>query len=284
MLGYDVLYSHTSIPGEILGDVAARVTRHPHVVHQHTVPSVSRSPVVGVTHRTLYRATVARRLIIAVAPHVRTATIALGARPRLVEVVPNGVEGEALHRLAASVPRHDDLRVGMLARFDPQKGLGVFLQAAAALRDTGAAFVIGASGSAYAEHERDVRAEAEALAVEVVDPGDDGAAFLSKLDIVVMPSLRPEGLPLTLLEAMALGKAVIASDIEGIGSIPGIADAAELVPAGDAKAVARSIRALILDASRREVMGAQAASLVVRHYRADEAARAAADILEWSII
>jgi glycosyltransferase involved in cell wall biosynthesis len=168
----------------------------------------------------------------------------------------------------------------MLARFDPQKGLDTFLTAAASLQEVDATFVIGASGNAYLEHEIDVRARARALSVDVVDPGNDGARFLAGLDIVVMPSLRAEGSPLTLFEAMGMGKAIIASDIEGICSVPGIVDAAALTPPGDAKAVARAVREMIEDPERREAIGARAVELISDRYRAGDTARAAADIVE----
>jgi glycosyltransferase involved in cell wall biosynthesis len=238
MRDYDVLYSHTSIPGQIIGDTAARVVRRAHVIHQHTVPRVSPSQVIGTAHRALYRVTVALR--------------------------------------------HDGVRVGMLARFDPQKGHDVFLQMAAAMRDTGATFVLGASGSAYTEYERSIRSEAAALGVTIVDPGDESASFLAGLDIVVMPSLRAEGLPLTLLEAMALHKAIVASNVDGIGSIPGIAEAALLVTAGDVTATAATTRDLIDDPSKRAALGTAGSMLVEKRYRADAAARAAADIVERS--
>jgi phosphatidylinositol alpha-mannosyltransferase len=197
-------------------------------------------------------------------------------------VVPNGVDVERLHRVRAEVAGHDGVRVGVLARFDPQKGLEVFLESAARLRDTGATFVIGASGSAYPGHERRVHAEAERLSVDVVDPGDDGASFLAGLDIVLMPSLQVEGMPLTLLEAMALGKAIVASDIDGIGSVPGISDAVALIPPGDVEAVARAVRELIGDPERRDALGARAVQRVRARYRARDAACAAADIVEQS--
>jgi glycosyltransferase involved in cell wall biosynthesis len=279
---YDVLYSHTSIPGQILGDLSARTVGRAHVVHQHTVPRISPSPAVGLAHRAFYRATVARRTIIAVAPHVRRAVLALGGRPGLVHVVPNGVDVDDLQAIVLSVPHHEGVRIGMLARFDPQKGLEPFLAAAASLREVDATFVIGASGNAYPDHEIDVRAQARALSVDLVDPGNDGARFLAELDIVVMPSLRAEGSPLTLLEAMGMGKAIVASDIDGIGSLPGVSDAAELVPSGDVKSVARAVRELIEDPERREAMGAEAVELVRARYRASDAACAAADIVERS--
>jgi glycosyltransferase involved in cell wall biosynthesis len=282
--GYDILYSHTSIPGQILGDIAARSVSCVHVVHQHTVPRISPSPAVGLAHRVLYRATVARRTIIAVAPHVRRAVLALGARPGLAHVVPNGVDLDDLHAVALSVPHHEGVRIGVLARFDPQKGLEPFLAAVASLRDVDATFVIGASGNAYPEHETQVRAQARALSVDVVDPGNDGARFLAELDIVVLPSQRAEGLPLTLLEAMGMAKAIVASDIDGIGSLPGISDAVVLVPPDDATAVALAVRGLSKDPERREAIGARAVELARARYRASDAARAAADIVERSTI
>jgi glycosyltransferase involved in cell wall biosynthesis len=282
--GYDILYSHTSIPGQILGDLAARTVSRVHVAHQHTVPRISPSLAVGLGHRVLYRATVARRTIIAVAPHVRRAVLALGARPGLAHVVPNGVDVDHLHAIAVSVPRHEGVRVGVLARFDPQKGLDPFLAAAASLRDVEASFVIGASGNAYPEHEIKVRARARELSVGVVDLGNDGAGFLADLDIVVMPSLRAEGLPLTLLEAMGMGKAIVASDIDGIGTLPGISEAVELVPPDDATAVALAVQGLIEDPERRKAVGARAVELVRARYRVSDAARAAADIVERATI
>ena len=283
MRGYDALYSHTSLPGEILGDAAATITKRSHVIHQHTVARVSPTILVGAAHRMLYRATVARRPIIAVAPHVRKAVLALGARPGKVEVVPNGVDLDELGRVSEGLAMTEGVRVGMLARFDPQKGIEVFLEAASLLMQTEAAFSIGASGTAYPQHEDRVRSAARVLGVEVVDPGNDGASYLAGLDIVVLPSLGAEGAPLTLLEAMGLGKPVVASNVEGIGTMPGVAASARLVPAGDAIALGREIRSLIDDGKARELLGERALSLVRSLYDAHETARASADIVERSV-
>ena len=283
MRGYDALYSHTSLPGEILGDAAATITKRSHVIHQHTVARVSPTILVGAAHRMLYRATVARRPIIAVAPHVRKAVLALGARPGKVEVVPNGVDLDELGRVSEGLAMTEGVRVGMLARFDPQKGIEVFLEAVGLLTPTEAAFSIGASGTAYPQYEDRVRSTARALGVEVVDPGNDGASYLAGLDIVVMPSLRAEGAPLTLLEAMGLGKPVVASNVEGIGTMPGVAASARLVLAGDATALAREIRSLLDDGEASEMLGERALLLVRSRYDAQETARASADIVERSV-
>jgi glycosyltransferase involved in cell wall biosynthesis len=170
----------------------------------------------------------------------------------------------------------------MLARFDPQKGMLDFLRVAARASQPGVDFVIGASGNGYRTHARTVQEEARSLGVDIVDPGNAGTSFLAGLDIVVMPSLRAEGAPLTLFEAMGLGKAVVASDIDGVGSIPGIADAVVLVPPGDVHAMTAAIRSILDDPVAGQSMGARASALVQSRYRGDRAARSAADIIERS--
>jgi glycosyltransferase involved in cell wall biosynthesis len=200
-----------------------------------------------------------------------------------VDVVPNGVEIDDLNAITLSVPRHEGVRIGVLARFDPQKGLDTFLDAAASLQDVDAEFVIGASGNAYPEHANRVGVRAQALSVDVVNPLDEGVPFLANLDIVVVPSLLAEGSPLTLLEAMGMGKAIVASDIQGISSLPGIDGTVALIPPGDATALASAVRGLIEDPAARESIGSRAFELVRARYRRGDAARAAADIIERSM-
>jgi energy-coupling factor transporter ATP-binding protein EcfA2 len=79
LAAYDLLYSHTSIGGQILGDAAARRARRPHLVHQHTFPQFSSRGTEAMAQRTLFRLLLSRRPFIAVAPHVRRELIRLGA-------------------------------------------------------------------------------------------------------------------------------------------------------------------------------------------------------------
>jgi glycosyltransferase involved in cell wall biosynthesis len=199
-----------------------------------------------------------------------------------VTLVPNGVDIDELSGLSRAAKPRSALRVGMLARFDPQKGMDSFLRMAAQAHQPGVEFVIGASGESYRAHESEVRDRARSLGVDIVDPGNEGSVFLAGLDIVVLPSLGVEGSPLTLLEAMGLGKPVVASDVEGIRTIPGIADAVLLVPPGDVAAMAAAIGCIVDDPAAGEPMGARARALVRSRYRADTAARRAADFVERS--
>jgi glycosyltransferase involved in cell wall biosynthesis len=77
--------------------------------------------------------------------------------------------------------------------------------------------------------------------------------FLDSVDLFVMPS-HAEGLPRALLEAMARGCPCVGSDV---GGIPELLDAAEMAPAGDAKALAEKIIEVVASASRLKQMAAR---------------------------
>jgi glycosyltransferase involved in cell wall biosynthesis len=260
---HDLLYSHTAIPGVILGGAAARLARRPHVVHQHTYPYFSSSSPVGPLQRFLLPRMADHAHFIAVAEHVRAGLVAAGIRPDRVSVVPNGVPA------AASAPMRTEGEVfaGMVARLDPGKNVDVFLEAAAAARPrTPLRVVVAATSSPFAEYERRVRGLASAKGIEI-RAVDDSRTFLEEVDIVAMPSAY-EGSPLVLLEAMSLGRAVIASDIDGMREVVGV-DGGVLVPPADVAALTAALERLADDAAQRVALGLRAAEIVAERYRLD---------------
>jgi glycosyltransferase involved in cell wall biosynthesis len=90
-------------------------------------------------------------------------------------------------------------------------------------------------------------------------------AELDAADLFVLPS-RQEGLPRALVEAMARGLPCIGSDI---GGIPELLSADDLVPPGDADALATKIRAVLADPQRRSRMS-EANLATARRYRESE--------------
>jgi glycosyltransferase involved in cell wall biosynthesis len=164
----------------------------------------------------------------------------------------------------AAPPPPGTVRVGLLATFARWKGHDTFLRAIAALpRDLPLrAYVIG--GPVYqtdrSQHTIDeLRATAAALAISdrvvftgVVDRPD---AALRALDVAVHASTAPEPFGLAIAEAMACGRAVVASASGGAAELfsPGV-DAVAHAP-GDVAGLADAIRSLAGDATRRLTLG-----------------------------
>ena len=86
----------------------------------------------------------------------------------------------------------------------------------------------------------------------------DVESLLSEADALLMPS-RHEGLPYTLLEAMSLGKPVVASDVGGLAEVIRDGENGLLVPVGDARALAKALHRLGNSADLRKTLGSAAA-------------------------
>ncbi len=261
---YDILYSHTSAPGQMLGAAAALLARRPHLVHHHTYPYFSTRPGTRRLQTALYPLLLRRSEFIAVAEHVAQGlTDECGIPRSRICVIENGVSipGTATARAAGPV------RIGMLARLDPGKGVHTFIEAAQATRvAVPIEFVIGGRPGPFEDYGRDMRDAARAAGIDMVDPDTDGIGFLGTLDVVVLPSLY-EGSPLVLLEAMSLGKALIASDVPGIREVLSPEAAGILVPPLDAAALSAAIEDLVDDEQRRTDLGRRALGVVASRYR-----------------
>jgi glycosyltransferase involved in cell wall biosynthesis len=247
------------VPGEILAGIAAAFARRPHAVHRHVYPHFSSRRPVRELQRVLFRVVARRARIVAVAEHVADADAKVGIPRDRIEVIPNGV----VIPTEAAPPRADDgpVRFGLLGRLDPQKGADVFVEAARKIGGD-AELVLGAP-SAPDRYAEELLAAAREAKVGVVMPA--GPEFLRTVDVVVMPS-RYEGHPLVLLEAMALGKPVVASDIPGIREVVESGRTGVLVPPGDPEALAATLRSLVESPELRASLGARARELVASRY------------------
>ena len=271
--GYDLLYSHIGCNAQIVDGLACLLAGRPHVVHQHTNLEFSTRPLTGPMQRWLYARVVSRATVISVATHVRDQTIKAGVPETRARVVPNGVPLQPGPESPSSPSARP--RVGMLTRLEPVKGLELFLEAAQRL--AGVEFVIGAAPGPDAAYDTRVRDQARRGGVPVLAV-DSPAEFMSSLDIFCLPS-RQEGMSLVLLEAMALGKPLVVSDIPGTREVVD-EDSAVIVPYGDAIGLADAVRDLITSEERRRTLGRNAAARVRTEHSLEGMTRSVADILE----
>ncbi len=154
-----------------------------------------------------------------------------------IRVVPNGVPQQAF--LQRNRPA-GQWTIGTIALFRPRKGVEVLLEALALTKRQGLSAKLLAVGPFESdEYERQVRQRVEKLGIEELVQWTgfchDVDARLREMDAFVLPSLFGEGLPMVVLEAMAIGLPVIASDVEGIPEAIRDGQDGLLFAAGDAQ-------------------------------------------------
>lgn len=167
--------------------------------------------------------------------------------------------------------------VTMVARLLRDKGVQEFVQAAKLLRERGVPVtmqLVGGldAGNPASATQADVDAWQQEGCVEALGERSDVAALYAAAHIAVLPSYR-EGLPKSLIEAAACGRAVVTTDV------PGCRDAIEpdvtglLVPVRDAAALADAIVRLAEDAALRQSMGTAGRALAEREFDINQVAR-----------
>lgn len=173
-----------------------------------------------------------------------------------ISVVRNGVELSAFERHRAE-SNSNRLRVAYVGRTIPAKGVDVLIKAVQRLKRNDLEVVIAGSAgfdprAPLSDYEQRLRRLAAVSAIPVrflpFVPRTAVAGILASADIVVVPSRWPDPCPLTVLEGMASGAAVIASDIGGIPEIVG--GAAILTRPGDVADLAEAIDSLAADSAR----------------------------------
>ena len=275
---------------------AARVRRwlrdgHFDVVHVHepatpsvslTVCMIAEGPIVA----TFHAATTRSKWLAAVAPMIRpwleriAGRIAVSDFARRVQVehlggdaviIPNGVhvaafaDGPTLPGLARGV---DGPTIGFLGRFDePRKGLPVLLEAMRTVQrhHPGVRLLIAGRGDAdevRALIGEDLRASV-ALLGEL--PEEDKGAFLRAVDVYCAPNLLGESFGVILIEALAAGAPIVASDLDAFRAVLGDGDAGVLVRRGDAGALAGALCDLLDDPARRAELSARGAVVAAEY-------------------
>lgn len=107
--------------------------------------------------------------------------------------------------------------------------------------------------------------------IEYLGATRDVRPYLAAASVIVLPSWR-EGTPTALLEAMAVGRALIATDVPGCREVLRDGENGILVPKGDVPALATAMEQLILDPSMRRRMGAAGRAMAELEFSADRVA------------
>lgn len=201
-------------------------------------------------------------------------------------VNPNGVDTDRYRPdIDASAVRaryglQDAIVIGFIGTFGPWHGAEVLAEAYVALRATDPALaarvrllMIGEGATLPAVRAILERGGAiDATTFTGLVPQAEGPAHLAAADVLVSPHVpNPDGTPFfgsptKLFEYMAMGRGIVASDLDQIGEVLEHGRTAWLVPPGDAGALAAGLRRLAADPGLRAALGAAARERALRNH------------------
>jgi glycosyltransferase involved in cell wall biosynthesis/ribosomal protein S18 acetylase RimI-like enzyme len=277
---YGIVHTHTS-KGGFVGRLAAWLAGVPVIVHtMHGFAIHEQSPAWA---RTVYSALerMASRWchrIVSVSEFHRRWALELNiCPPSQIHAIPNGITPEPrCERITPAGLRRDlgfdedELFILTAARLALDKGIQYLVEAAAILPRDGTKyrFVIAGDGPARDSLQRLARERGATDRVTFLGFRHDVPDLLAACDLVVLPSLR-EGLSISLLEAMAAAKPIIASSIGSHREVAAQAEMALLVPPADPAALADAIQRFASDPLQMDAFAARAGSLFEACYTED---------------
>ncbi len=280
---FEVVHAHMLVPD---GWAAARVGAELGVA---TVATAHRADVLELPARgpglraVVGRAVEALDQVVTVSRAIREAAERLGRPRRAVRVVANGADtrvffprdrAEARARLGLPPDERILTYVGKLV---PRKGVESLVDAMALLaaRPGGAPLLV-AAGVGELRGPLAARAAALGLGDRVRFVGkvghDDVAWWMAAGDLFVLPSLS-EGLPTVVCEAMAVGRPVIATAVDGTPEIVEEDETGYLVPPRDPAALAEALARVLDDPALAARLGARAHERALELYTWDANAR-----------
>lgn len=281
----DVVIAHTPVPfAAEMAWLAARIAKVPFVTTFHAGRLQAGSKALqGVA--ALDRATLQRRMLaessalVAVSPFVRDH--ALSAHRDRVTIVPPGVDAETF-RPNGAPDAPSVLFVAPLDRAYRWKGLDVLWRAFTSLRRDmpEARLTLVGSGDRYKEFAGKARLVGDTVRLPGRLPEEALIEEYQKATVTVLPSTTDaESFGMTLAEANACGRPVVASEIGGIPSFVRDGDNGFLVPPGDADALRERLGLLLEEPGLADRMGDRGRRRVLAEHDWDRLANATERVL-----
>lgn len=216
------------------------------------------------------------RAILAVAGHGRDALLAKGVNEKRVTVIHNGIANLIADPGARERLRRewciatDTIVIGIISRLEPVKGIMDAIQAFAFIAPECAALqmIIIGVGTQEAELKRSVVAAGFEDRVRFVGFRSDVADCHSAIDIFLLPSIS-ECHSIALLEAMRAARPIVATSVGGNVETVSAGVEAELVPAGEPRAMAVALLSLIHDSQRARMLGEAARRRFLAEFTAE---------------
>jgi glycosyltransferase involved in cell wall biosynthesis len=192
-----------------------------------------------------------------------------GADDAKIHPVHNGIDQD---RFPFDPAEPDAPVLVFVGRIDPLKDIETLLRSFALVREAVPGARLRMFGprthAAYARRVDDLAVELELGSSAVFEGPVDAPAVAYHAGQVVLLTSISEGFPFAVLEAMACGRPVIATDVGGVAEA--VADSGLMVPPRDPAAVARAAIELLGDPERRRSLGRRARDRVLEHFTLEQ--------------
>jgi glycosyltransferase involved in cell wall biosynthesis len=199
--------------------------------------------------------------VVAISRVIMNLLIEAGVEPERIRLIHSGIDPQRFDRWAdGSASTEYEAVVGIIASLEERKGHRYLLEAAAMLKRRGHKIKYLVAGEGPVRRQLEDRVKVLNLEDEVCFCGfvSDAPAFLSQIDIFILPSLY-EGLGVAVLEAMAAGKPVIASRVGGLPELIADGETGLLVAPKNTEGLAQAIARLAGEKSLAREMGQRGA-------------------------
>ena len=270
----DIIHTHLFVSG-VAGRLVARLLGTPTVVHEQCNESTSAPWFAKKIDSLLAPWTSA---VICVSESTAEFNLREKCVPlEKIHIIPNSINPERLESLSSArervklredlhVPK-DALVVTGIGRMVWQKRFDLFLQIAARVLKirSDIFFLIVGGGPEREQLEADAKRSGIGGHVRFLGVRDDIGLILGITDIYLLVS-DFEGFPLTLLEAMAMGVCVVATDVDGAHEMLAGNGAGVLVPPGNALAAAEALLVILGDREQRRKTAVLGRDIVLQHY------------------
>jgi glycosyltransferase involved in cell wall biosynthesis len=258
----DAVVTRTVSP-QLLGEAIARRAGGVHVFNEHTPLTPAGELLAMSPRQRLLTRLVAPRVdrVIQVSERQAAPLERLGYRRERIVTVPNGVSGPGAERgvdraaVRASLGVGDDeFAVLCVANLRPEKGGAAFVEAVARARSDGSDRLRGLIAGDGPEREHLDRLAREAGGVRLLGSRGDVPDLMVACDAVALLS-EAEALPMSILEAMSLGRPVVTSDVGGCAEAVSDGETGIVVPPANAAAAATALATLAADPEKARAMG-----------------------------
>jgi L-malate glycosyltransferase len=258
----ELLYLNNQPSSNFEGYLAARLARLPAVQHCRIDSELlpAEATIVNET----------ASAVICVSEGVLESMAAQGIRRELLSCVYNGIDVSEVSKVKAALVS-DKFTIGTVGNLMPRKSIHHLLQAAARLKnlgETGFRVLIVGDGTERKRLETLVASEHLHEEVEFLGFLEEPLPVMAAMDVFVFCSQK-EGFPRVVLEAMALGKPVVSSEVVGPAEAVDEGTTGFLYPYGDVGKLAVLLIGLKRDASLRQRLGTAARERVQRLFSID---------------